>query len=118
MSLSIAQVETFVTDLAELFSIRPPRISRRRRIRCRWKNKTLHLGRKITRDELAHELAHYIQRELTWPHEAASGLVAYRSPEMKRAKRLRLHGRRFDAWRRLIGNYISQEFGEGEGVTL
>ena len=31
----------------------PPRISRRRRVRCRWDAATLHLGRKITRDELA-----------------------------------------------------------------
>lgn len=118
MALALSQVESFVLDLSELFSIRPPRISRRRRIRCRWKKKTLHVGRKITRSELAHELAHYIQRELTWPHEAASGLIAYNSEAAKRAKRTRLHGRRFKAWERLVGNYIAQEFGEGEGVVL
>jgi hypothetical protein len=109
MALTVSQVESFVGDLSELFSIRPPRISRRRRIRCRWKKKTLHLGRKITRSELAHELAHYIQRELAWPPEdfVRPGPL-----------RLRLHGARFKAWERLVGNYVAQEFGEGEGVTL
>lgn len=114
MSLTLSQVESFVGDLSELFSIRPPRISRRRRIRCRWRKKTLHLGRKITRSELAHELAHYIQRELAWPFpvsdSAPSGAVY--------THRRRLHGPRFKAWERLVGNYVAQEFGEGEGVTL
>lgn len=118
MPLARSQVESFCMDMAELFSIRPPRISQRRRVRCRWKAKTLHLGRNIRRDELAHALAHYVQRELTWPHEAESGLIAYKSPEMKRKKRMRLHGSRFKAWHRLIGNYVAQEFGEGEGVML
>jgi len=116
MSLTVSQVESFIGDLSELFSIRPPRISRRRRIRCRWKKKTLHLGRKIRRDELAHELAHYIQRELAWPHDPNALVVVHGSEYVKRGGRL--HGRRFHAWRRLIGNYIAQEFGEGEGVAL
>lgn len=116
MPLTRPQVELFCLDLAELFSIRPPRISHRRRIRCRWKKRTLHLGRKITRSELAHELAHYIQRELVWE-----------LPRGDRSKHLsafyihacgRLHGARFRAWERLVGNYIAQEFGEGEGVIL
>lgn len=104
MPLALSQVESFTADLAELFRIRPPRISRRRRCRCRWKRKTLHLGRNITRAELAHELAHLFHAEL----------------KLKQAKKLRgkLHGREFSAWERLIGNYIAQEFGEGEGVVL
>lgn len=114
MPLSRAQVDTFCGDLAELFSIRMPRISHRRRIRCRWKKRTLHLGRKISRRELAHELAHYIQRELAWPFDPSSKHVAaFYASECGR-----LHGRRFRAWERLIGNYIAQEFGEGEGVVL
>jgi hypothetical protein len=104
MSLAVSQVGSFTLDLAELFSIRPPRISRRRRIRCRWKKKTLHLGRTIRRDELAHELAHFFHGEL----------------KLRDGKSLRgkLHGREFLAWERLVGNYIAQEFGEGEGVSL
>jgi hypothetical protein len=116
VSLSRAQVEQFCGDIAELFSIRPPRISHRRRVRCRWKAKTLHLGRKITRDELAHALAHYVQRELHWPHDPNALVVSHGSEYVKRGRRL--HGRRFRAWQRLIGNYIAQEFGEGEGVIL
>lgn len=106
MSLARSQVEPFVYDIAELFSIRPPRISQRRRRRCRWKQKTLHLGRNITRGELAHALAHYVQRELVW------------SEPVPRRPRGILHGSRFCAWERLLGNYIAQEFGEGEGVSL
>lgn len=104
MSLALSQVQSFAYDLAELFSVKTPRISRRRRVRCRWKRKTLHLGRKITRDELAHELAHFFHAEL----------------KLKDGRCLRgtLHGRTFRAWERLVGNYIAQEFGEGEGVTL
>jgi hypothetical protein len=114
VSLSRAQVEQFCGDIAELFSIRPPRISHRRRVRCRWKAKTLHIGRKITRDELAHALAHYVQRELHWPHDPAAGAPAPGVPRRSG----RIHGPRFNAWQRLIGNYIAQEFGEGEGVIL
>jgi hypothetical protein len=105
LPLSKAQVETFVGDLAELFSVRMPRrISCRRRIRCRWKQKTLHLGRKIQRDELAHELAHFLHAEF----------------KLRDGHSLRgtLHGGAFKAWERLVGNYIAQEFGEGEGVIL
>lgn len=104
MPLARSQVETFCGDLAELFSVKIPQISRRRRIRCRWRRKTLHLGRKITRNELAHELAHFFHAEL----------------KLKDGKTLRgtLHGREFAAWERLVGNYVSQEFGEGEGVIL
>lgn len=104
MSLSRSQVECFALDLSELFSVKQPRISHRRRIRCRWKRKTLHVGRKITRSELAHELAHFFHAEL----------------RLRDGKRLRgtLHGREFQAWERLVGNYIAQEFGEGEGVAL
>ncbi len=104
MSLAVSQVECFTIDLAELFTVRAPRISHRRRIRCRWKKKTLHLGRKITRASLAHELAHFLHAEL----------------KLLDGKCLRgtLHGREFLAWERLVGNYIAQEFGEGEGVTL
>jgi len=116
MPLAVSQVESFLGDLSEMFHIRPPRISRRRRVRCRWKKKTLHLGRNIRRDELAHELAHYIQRELAWPHDPSADVVRAGSEYVKRGGRL--HGRRFDAWRRLVGNYIAQEFGEGEGVSL
>lgn len=104
MPLTLPQVESFALDLAELFTVPRPRISRRRRIRCRWKRKTLHLGRKITRNNLAHELAHFLHGEL----------------RLKDGKCLRgtVHGREFRAWERLVGNYIAQEFGEGEGVTL
>jgi len=104
MPLSRAQVEAFCIDLAELFSVKIPRVSQRRRVRCRWKQKTLHLGRKIGRAELAHQLAHFFHAEL----------------KLKDGKLLRgtLHGREFLAWERLVGNYISQEFGEGEGVAL
>lgn len=109
MPLSRAQVETFCEDIAALFSIRPPRISYRPRIRCRWKRRTLHLGRTINRRELAHELAHYIQRELVWPYDPHP---------MATLRRGHLHGRVFRTWERLIGNYIAQEFGEGEGVIL
>lgn len=109
MPLSRAQVETFCHDIAELFSIRPPDISNRPRIRCRWKKRTLHLGKKITRGELAHELAHYVQRELIWPNDPHP---------MGTLRRGHLHGRVFRAWKRLLGNYIAQEFGEGEGVIL
>jgi hypothetical protein len=116
LPLTRPQVESFIRDLSELFSIRPPEISRRRRIRCRWKKKTLHLGRKITRDGLAHELAHYVQRELAWPHDPNALVVTHGSVWTSRAGRL--HGPRFKAWERLVGNYIAQEFGEGEGVTL
>jgi len=116
MPLATSQVERFALDIADLFSIRPPRISRRRRIRCRWKKVTLHLGRKITRSELAHELAHYIQRELVWPHDPNALVVTHGSVYTKRGGML--HGPRFRAWERLIGNYIAQEFGEGEGVIL
>jgi|SRR5882672_638207 len=123
MSLALSQVESFTIDLAELFTVRPPRISRRRRIRCRWKRQTLHLGRKITRGELAHELAHYIQRELVWPHDpkkaAVNGGSYVNGRHYLSAKGGgHLHGPRFKAWERLIGNYIAQEFGEGEGVVL
>ncbi len=104
MSLALSQVESFLFDLAELFTVRSPRVSRRRRIRCRWKRKTLHVGRKITRDELAHELAHFLHAEL----KLRDG----------RCLRGTLHGREFRAWERLVGNYIAQEFGEGEGVTF
>lgn len=104
MPLARSQVESFTLDLAELFSVKQPRISHRRRIRCRWKRKTLHLGRKISRSELAHELAHFFHAEL----------------KLKNGKPLRgtLHGREFRAWERLVGNYVAQEFGEGEGVLL
>lgn len=104
MPLSRAQVETFCVDLAELFTVKIPRVSQRRRIRCRWRQKTLHLGHKITRTELAHQLAHFFHAEL----------------RLKDGKVLRgtLHGREFAAWERLVGNYIAQEFGEGEGVIL
>jgi hypothetical protein len=104
MSLSRSQVESFSLDLAELFSVKTPRVCRRRRIRCRWKRQTLHVGRNITRSNLAHELAHFFHAEL----------------KLKDGKRLRgtLHGREFLAWERLVGNYIAQEFGEGEGVSL
>lgn len=105
MPLSRAQVETFCGDLAELFSVRIPRVSHRRCVRCRWKQKTLHLGRAIDRASLAHQLAHFFHAELKY--EA-----------MCRPRRGRLHGREFRAWERLIGNYIAQEFGEGEGVIL
>jgi hypothetical protein len=113
MALSRAQVDNFCEDLAELFSIPPPNISRRRRVRCRWKQCTLHLGRNIRRDELAHALAHYIQRELNWPdgmHKRRFGADIPLRP--------RLHGSTFKAWAALIGNYVAQEFGEGEGVIL
>lgn len=63
MPLALSQVESFLLDLSELFTVRPPRVSRRRRIRCRWKKKTLHVGRKITRNGLAHELAHFLHAE-------------------------------------------------------
>lgn len=123
MPLTRPQVELFCLDLAELFSIRPPRISHRPRIRCRWKKRTLHLGRKINRSELAHELAHYIQRELIrelpsgrFAKDPNAAVVVHGSEYVKRGGRL--HGARFRAWERLIGNYIAQEFGEGEGVIL
>jgi hypothetical protein len=115
MPLSRAQVETFVGEIAELFSIREPRISRRLG-RCRWRQKTLHLGRTITRERLAHQLAHYIAREFTWPKDPNSAVVYVGSEFAARGKRL--HGRTFRAWERLVANYIAQEFGEGEGVTL
>jgi len=104
MPLARSQVEMFCGDLAELFSVKVPRVSHRRRVRCRWKQKTLHLGRKINRAALAHQLAHFFHAEL----------------KLKQGKNLRgtLHGREFQAWERLVGNYIAQEFGEGEGVML
>lgn len=104
MPLNRVQVEQFCSDLAELFSLRTPRFSHRRQIRCRWKKKTLHLGRTVTRENLAHELAHYFHGELVFGDSRRRGG--------------KLHGREFHRWRLLIGNYISQEFGEGEGVTL
>jgi hypothetical protein len=104
MPLNRIQVETFCMDLAELFSVRTPRFSHRRQIRCRWKKKTLHLGRTVTRENLAHELAHYFHGELVFGD--------------KRRRAGKLHGREFNRWRLLLGNYISQEFGEGEGVTF
>lgn len=104
MPLSRAQVDTFCGDLAELFSVRIPRVSHRRCVRCRWKQKTLHLGRAIDRETLAHQLAHYFHGELKYKDG--------------RPRRGRLHGREFRAWVRLIGNYVAQEFGEGEGVVL
>lgn len=104
MALSVSQVQAFIGDLAELFSVKEPRISRRRRVRCRWKRKTLHLGRKITRAELAHELAHFCHAEFKL-HDG-------------KPLRGKLHGSQFRAWERLVGNYIAQEFGEGEGVAL
>jgi hypothetical protein len=104
MSLTRSQVEVFAADLAELFSVKIPRISHRRRVRCRWKRKTLHLGRKITRSELAHELAHFFHAELKLHDD--------------KPLRGKLHGREFAAWERLVGNYVAQEFGEGEGVIL
>ena len=116
MPLSRPQVESFCQDLAELFSIRPPRISHRRRIRCRWKKRTLHLGRKINRLDLAHELAHYIQRELAWPLDPQQWAPSSGKGYIHLCGRL--HGARFRAWERLVGNYIAQEFGEGEGVIL
>lgn len=114
MPLTRSQVELFCLDLAALFSIRPPRISHRRRIRCRWKKRTLHLGRKINRSELAHELAHYIQRELVYPLDPSSKHLS----SFYLHSCGRLHGARFRAWERLVGNYIAQQFGEGEGVVL
>jgi hypothetical protein len=104
VSLSVSQVEAFTGDLAEMFGVKQPRISRRRRVRCRWRQKTLHLGRKISRQELAHQLAHFLQAEF----KLRDGL-SFRSP---------MHGTAFRAWERLLGNYIAQEFGEGEGVIL
>jgi hypothetical protein len=113
--LSRGQVENFIGHIAELFSVRPPRISRRLG-RCRWRQKTLHLGRTITRERLAHQLAHYVARELRWPHDPNAINVYVGSEFVGRGKRL--HGSSFRSWERLIGNYIAQEFGEGEGVTL
>jgi hypothetical protein len=104
MPLSRVQVEEFCGNLAELFSVRTPLFSHRRRLRCRWNQKTLHLGRVITRADLAHELAHFFHGELKFRDgRPRLGL---------------LHGREFHKWQLLIGNYISQEFGEGEGVTF
>ena len=104
MPLNRVQVEQFCSDLAELFSVRTPRFSHRRQIRCRWKKKTLHLGRVVTRESLAHELAHYFHGELVFGDT--------------RRRCGKLHGVEFHRWRLLLGNYISQEFGEGEGVRL
>ena len=104
MPLSRTQVEEFCIDLADLFSVHTPRFSHRRQLRCRWTQKTLHLGRVVTRDNLAHQLAHYLHGEL----KLKDG----------RQRRGTLHGRAFGRWRLLVGNYIAQEFGEGEGVTF
>lgn len=104
MPLSRTQVEIFCGELAELFSVKIPRVSHRRQVRCRFKQKTLHLGRAWDRAALAHQLAHFFHGEL---------LLKDGKP-----RRTRVHGREFRAWERLIGNYIAQEFGEGEGVIL
>ena len=137
MPLSRAQVQAFVVDVAENFGLPEPRISHRRRgVRCRFGARTLHLGRVmmhdppltpgktsrrvagIRRDDLAHELGHYMHKHFAFCDGKGKahpeGLYATKG----RGPLGRIHGLEWERWRLLVANYIAQEFGPGEGVTL
>jgi len=138
MPLSRAQIGGFVCDLAENFGLPEPRISHRRRIRCRFGARTLHLGRVmmldpplspgktsarvagVRRDDLAHELAHYFHKHFSFADGYRGGYAFARGFRISKGRGPlgRIHGEEWDRWRKLIGNYIAQEFGPGEGVTL
>lgn len=121
MPLSRSQVESFLGDLVENFQIKPPRMSRRRQVQCRFGAKTLHLGRAIDRATLAHELAHYFHREFAFASDGAGALERSRSGILVhrgKGQLGRIHGQEWNHWRMLLGHYIAREFGAGEGVTL
>src|SRR5208282_5173107 len=120
MPLSRAQIGGFVCDLAENFGLPEPRISHRRRIRCRFGARTLHLGRATLREDLAHELAHYFHKHFSFADGYRGGYAFARGFRISKGRGAlgRIHGEEWNRWRKLIGNYIAQEFGPGEGVTL
>jgi hypothetical protein len=120
MPLSRAQVQAFVCDIAENFGLPEPRVSHRRLIRCRFGARTLHLGRTMLRGDLAHELAHYMHKHFAFSDGARLAAAIAGAPQAKKGRGSlgRIHGTEWDRWRKLIGNYIAQEFGPGEGVTL
>ncbi len=103
MPIAVPHAQDFLDCVAREYEIAPPKATRRiprEGKKCRRRRRALPLGRSgVTRDALAHQLAHYLHWKIA-----------------KAGRGQPVHGAEFDRWLRVAETYVAESFGPGDGV--